>query len=88
MRHDIKIHREFLTDVATGRKNFEVRINDRNYHAGDTVIMREFDPVKSEYTGRVIEIKITYVLTNYPKIEAGYCVFGFTLLTDIYHAKK
>jgi len=88
MRHDIKIHEEYLFDVATGRKNFEVRKNDRNYKAGDTVIMREYNPTKEAYTGRAIDLKITYVLENYPALEPGYCVFGFTILTDIYHSRK
>jgi ASC-1-like (ASCH) protein len=51
--HTLKINSEFLSALLDGSKTFEVRKNDRNYQAGDTI---EFEgaPGKSW--------QITYVL--------------------------
>lgn len=29
--HEIKLHENFASDVLNGRKNFEIRLNDRGY---------------------------------------------------------
>lgn len=43
MTHYIKILPEYFNAVATGRKSFEVRCNDRKYTVGDRLIMQEVD---------------------------------------------
>ena len=51
-RHEIKILPKYFRLVATphgGVKRFELRKDDRNYQAGDTVTLREWDG--QEYTG-------------------------------------
>lgn len=45
-----------------GHKTFEIRKNDRNFQAGDHVILNEWNPLTSEYTGRKMARVITYVL--------------------------
>lgn len=42
--HDVKIWPEYYGLVRFGLKNFEVRKNDRDYRAGDTITMREWSP--------------------------------------------
>ena len=37
MLHEIKIKMSYANAVLEGRKNFEVRVNDRGYNAGDKV---------------------------------------------------
>lgn len=37
MHHDLKIDEPYYQAVREGRKNFEIRFNDRGYQAGDTV---------------------------------------------------
>ena len=37
MLHEIKIEKTYADAITEGRKNFEVRINDRGYNAGDNV---------------------------------------------------
>jgi hypothetical protein len=44
MLHELKIWPQYFDAVMTGRKNFEVRKNDRGFQAGDVVILREWDP--------------------------------------------
>lgn len=43
-KHDLKSWPEFFEPCMDGSKNFEIRLNDRDYQAGDIVILREFIP--------------------------------------------
>jgi ASC-1-like (ASCH) protein len=75
VKHNLKIQPEYFKEVCTGKKSFEIRINDRGYQVGDTLILCEFE--RNEYTGRVIERKITYI-TGYAHQEK-LCVNGYRL---------
>ena len=37
MRHKLKIDENYLAQLLSGKKTFEVRLNDRGYNAGDTL---------------------------------------------------
>ena len=56
-----KIWPEYFEEVVSGKKNFEVRLNDFDISEGDTFILEEWDPNTKSYTGRNIEKKVTYV---------------------------
>lgn len=72
--HQIKIAPSYYDDVASGRKPFELRKNDRNYKVEDILELVEFKEGKN--TGRVIKKIITYLLEDYTGIEEGYCILG------------
>ena len=74
--HYIKCESTFFEDVINNRKPFEVRKNDRDYRAGDDMILKEWDKDLQEYTGVEDRVTIIYMLGNYPGIEPGYCVLG------------
>jgi hypothetical protein len=42
--HELKCWPDFFDAIASGRKPFEVRKNDRGYQAGDRLILRKWDP--------------------------------------------
>ncbi|WP_239257323.1 DUF3850 domain-containing protein [Listeria ilorinensis] len=69
--HEIKILPDYFEQVKAGNKNFEIRKNDRNFQAGDKVILKEW---AGGYTGRKIMCSITFI-TNY-KQRAGFVVLG------------
>lgn len=52
---------ELFEAVASGKKNFDLRLNDFEIKEGDTLTLEEWDPETKEYTGRKIEKKVTYV---------------------------
>jgi ASC-1-like (ASCH) protein len=60
MIHELKTLDEFMDDIATGVKSFEVRIDDRNYREGDTLILRGFDG--ANYNDKTIWAIVTYIL--------------------------
>lgn len=72
--HYVKCESTFFEDVVNNYKPFEVRKNDRDYRAGDDMVLREWDKALQEFTGREDRVTIIYLLENYPGIEPGYCV--------------
>jgi hypothetical protein len=68
MKHFLKIQPQYFKEVCTGKKSFEIRKNDRNFQVGDLLYLQEFDLEEQEYTGRVVERKITYI-TDYAQQE-------------------
>lgn len=57
-----KVWPEYFELVSTGKKRFELRLNDFEIKEGDALILEEWDPKTKEYTGRKIEKKADYVL--------------------------
>src|SRR5262245_27353106 len=60
--HDLKSWPEMFGPVLDGTKTFELRRNDRDFHTGDHIVLREYDPNTDSYSGREIVKRITYVL--------------------------
>jgi ASC-1-like (ASCH) protein len=56
-----KILPGYFEDLASGKKKFELRLNDFEVNEGDVLVLEEWDADKKEYTGRKIEKKVTYV---------------------------
>ncbi len=57
-----KILPEYFDAVASGKKKFELRLNDFDVHEGDMLILEEWDAQKKAYTGRTLEKMVAYVL--------------------------
>jgi hypothetical protein len=62
MTHELKTWNEYFEDVFIGKKTFEIRKDDRGFKKEDTLVLKEWDPKKEQYTGREISRKITYIL--------------------------
>lgn len=56
-----KIWPEYFEAVASGRKNYELRLSDFEVNEGDILVLEEWDPNTKEYTGRSVERRVTYV---------------------------
>jgi hypothetical protein len=78
--HNIKCINPYFNHINFGAKQFEVRLNDRNYQNRDIVVLEEYLPETSKYTGRYVMVKISYVLKEFDGLKKGYCVFGFYVL--------
>ena len=57
-----KITPEYFELVSSGKKKFELRLNDFDIQEGDALVLEEWDPETKEYTGRSIERRVGYVL--------------------------
>jgi len=56
-----KIWPEYFEAVVSGKKKYELRLNDFEVEEGDILVLEEWDPKAKSYTGRKIEKKVTYV---------------------------
>ncbi len=73
--HSVKIYPEYFQLLKDGIKNFEVRLNDRNYQVTQQIIFKEFDPATNSYTGNLLMREIKFVLYGGQfGIEPGYVV--------------
>lgn len=82
--HELKTDPEPFAAQLRGDKNYEVRINDRNFKLGDCLVLREtaesayvMQRTGSElvYTGRVLSRTITDV-REFPALKDGYVILG------------
>ncbi len=62
--HDLKVWPEYFEAVASGKKPFEIRKNDRDYQVGDILNLREYAPGPDEYTGFAIKRKVLFMLSG------------------------
>lgn len=61
MRHEKKCWPEFFQRVLDGTKTFEIRLADWECHAGDELLLKEWDPSAERYTGREVVKTIAHV---------------------------
>jgi len=57
-----KIWSEYFDAVASGKKNFELRLADWDIEIGDTLILKDWDHKNNKYTGREITRTVTYLI--------------------------
>lgn len=84
--HVLKTWCDYFDVVAFGLKPFEVRLNDRSFKMGDTVVLQRWNPASKEYERLIPEhgvpiselrFRIGFVLHGGQfGIEEGYCVFS------------
>jgi len=69
-RHNLKTWPEFYQAILEGRKKFELRKDDRGFNVGDILVLREFNPETEKYSGREMEVTVTYIAKG---------IFGMTV---------
>jgi ASC-1-like (ASCH) protein len=52
---------EYFETVVSGKKKYELRLNDFEIAEGDILILEEWNAEAKAYTGRSIEKRVTYV---------------------------
>lgn len=74
MIHHLKTHSIPFQAVRDGKKRFEFRKNDRDFHCGDTLILQEFN---SFHTGEEHMALVTFIIygPDYG-VPEGYCVMS------------
>ena len=75
--HALKIQPKYFADVLCGKKNFELRKDDRDFQVWDLITLQEYE--NGAYTGKEIKnIPICYILRDCPEygLKEGYCILG------------
>ena len=78
MIHNLKIEPRFFNDVAYGKKTFEIRNNDRDFHVDDILHLQEYSD--GDYTGRAVFVKVRYLLDDPRFLKEGYVALGVRLI--------
>ncbi|WP_212746597.1 DUF3850 domain-containing protein [Lactococcus raffinolactis] len=66
--HELKLDTEFFDDVKLGKKNFEIRKNDRNFEVGDTLHLFASGSCCNYYCGPHVKDKVKKHLFNIKKL--------------------
>ncbi|MES2730070.1 MAG: DUF3850 domain-containing protein [Pseudomonadota bacterium] len=86
--HLLNTYQIFMDPVATLKKRFEIRKNDRNFQVGDRLILTGIEPAVDKYsipqmTGHFIECAVTYVLPGGQfGLADGFVVLGIEALFE------
>ena len=72
--HELKLLTPYYSSVKNGYKRFELRKNDRDFHVGDILRLKEWDG--HDYTGESMDVCVTYVLLQFQGLERGYCIMS------------
>lgn len=72
--HELKSISPFFEDVRSGRKTFEIRRNDRDFHEHDYLMLRHWNEDTLDYTGDIILRRVVY-MTDYEQ-RPGFVVMG------------
>jgi hypothetical protein len=81
--HELKILPEYYDAVRCGDKRFEIRKNDRDYHTGDILRLKEWDG--KQYTGEELDAVVRYIYHGIDEygLAEGYCIMSIdTMMHD------
>ena len=74
--HFLRTINPYFHQVWMDNKKFEVRKNDRDFKAGDVLVLKEYDE-KNGYLGRLIFANISYVLEGGQYgVDEDYCIMS------------
>lgn len=94
MIHQLKIESKYFTQIMTGVKTFEVRFNDRDFHAGDFLGLNEItdhpcnDKGERKETGRFLLVRVLNVFDNPVFVKEGYVIMSIMPCTIIENFKN
>lgn len=69
MIHALKIQQEYLEEIESGRKTFEVRENDRGYMVGDYLALHGIE--NKTPTGHFCLVRVEYILDSLECCKPG-----------------
>lgn len=70
IEHELRTIDPHWSAVASGLKPFDVRVNDRDFRVGDTLVLI------NAVTGDRLWRLVTYIVDGPPFLPAGLCVMG------------
>ena len=75
-RHRLKTLSKYYRDIASGKKKFELRKNDRGFEVGDWLELEEVSNAGA-YTGCAVHLQIQYILSDFTGLEGGYVILNW-----------
>lgn len=80
--HKLKILPEYYDAVRCGDKRFEIRKNDRDFHTGDILRLKEWDG--KQYTGEELDAVVRYIYYGIDEygLAEGYCIMSIDTMMN------
>jgi hypothetical protein len=81
--HELKTDNPYFTDIWNGLKDFDIRLNDRNYRVSDFITLNEVGEKQRKIYG-----EIKYILFDYDfpdGIKKGHCILGLKITNRAGH---
>lgn len=87
--HILKTWSNSFDAIASGRKCFEWRKDDRGFEVGDVLVLKRFDPkhlygsyvdYTDESPRNTLRVVVTYILRGMFGVPEGYCVMSIAPL--------
>ena len=79
---ELKCENPWFSEVYEGKKNFEVRTDDRGgFVEGQIIKLLEYDRHCNSYSGRYVLVRIRYVLKDGRFTRENQCIFGFDVVS-------
>ena len=75
--HDLKTWPKPFQAVWDGDKTAEIRLNDRAFEVGQSLLLREYDPETKTFSGRYVWGKITHILSGGFGLRENYVMMSF-----------
>lgn len=76
--HELKTVQPFFDMVASGKKRFELRKNDRDFKQGDILILKEWDNSKQLFLGNELVVRVNYILDQFVGLSNGYVIMSIS----------
>ncbi len=74
--HELKIWPPYFEAIISDRKTCELRKNDRDFHEGDMLQLREWDPKVGGYTGAQQLAVVTHITKEVYGLLEGFCILS------------
>lgn len=81
--HHVKIYPGNFAMMKAGQKPFDVRLDDRQYERGDTIVFKEWDPDVERFTGETITREIG-CKQIWEGLSPGFAAFGLVDVSPDY----
>jgi hypothetical protein len=64
IQHSLKSWVGLFEPIMKGEKTHDLRVLDREYKIGDICELNEYNPLTQKYTGRKVDVEITYITSS------------------------
>lgn len=82
--HELKTWPMHFTNVYTGIKRVELRLDDRDYQQGDVLVLKEWDPQSQSYTDRECRRRVTHLMRGGAfGLQDGYVAMSLGSVPDL-----